>query len=66
MMVAPLARSVAETAAAIRFEDLPARAVSESKRAILDVIGVAVSGARTEVGSTLREHLLEGAAPGRS
>lgn len=66
MIVAALARSVAETAIATRFEDIPARAVSQSKRAILDVIGVAVSAAQTDTGSVLREHLLESAAPGRS
>jgi 2-methylcitrate dehydratase PrpD len=61
-----LSLTLAQWAAALRYEDLPADVVRESKRRILDVIGLSLAGAETPFGRSVREASLALAPTGPS
>lgn len=63
---APMALSceLARWAAGVRFEDLPEDIVASTKLRIMDVIGLALAGAETEFGRSVRDASLAISTPG--
>jgi len=51
----PISADIARWAARVSFEDLPADVVSASKLRVLDVIGLALAGAETPFGRSVRD-----------
>jgi 2-methylcitrate dehydratase PrpD len=54
-MSVPLSRDLANWASAIVFEDLPPAVVDATRLRVLDVIGLALAGAETKFGCSVRE-----------
>lgn len=54
-----LSRQIAEASVAIRFEDIPAAALTIGKACIIDCLGVAVAGAGSASASIIENHLEE-------
>ena len=63
-MSAPLSAQLAQWAASITFEDLPADIVASTKLRVMDVIGLALAGAETEFGRSVRDAALSISTPG--
>jgi 2-methylcitrate dehydratase PrpD len=63
-MSTPLSADLAQWAETVRFEDLPADIVESTKLRILDVIGLALAGAETQFGRSVREAALALSSPG--
>ena len=61
-----IARELAEYAASLRFEDLPAEVVHQTKRLVLDTLGCALGGVPSETGRVLREFASEAGHPGEA
>ncbi|HEY7388447.1 MAG TPA: MmgE/PrpD family protein [Bryobacteraceae bacterium] len=59
-----LSEVLARWVCATRFEDLPADVVAATRFRVLDVIGLALAGAGTEFGSSVRQAALAMASPG--
>lgn len=57
--VSPATAHLLEFAARSTFHDLPAEVVRESKRCVLDYIGVAIGGAESETGDIIRQTVLD-------
>ena len=60
-----LSLDLARWATQLRFEDLPADVVRETKRRVLDVMGLSLAGAETPFGRSVREATLELSSAGR-
>jgi 2-methylcitrate dehydratase PrpD len=60
----PLSNELARWAAGVTFEDLPQDIVASTKLRILDVIGLALAGAETDFGRSVREAALAISTPG--
>ncbi len=65
-MSTPLSTQLAQWAASVSFEDLPADVVASTKLRVMDVIGLALAGAETEFGRSVRAGALALSAPGPS
>jgi 2-methylcitrate dehydratase PrpD len=63
---APLSTELARWAASITFEDLPPDVVESTKLRVLDVIGLALAGAETDFGRSVRAAALAISPPGPS
>lgn len=61
-----LSERLADWVAALRYEDLPAEAVHQVRRSLLDHLGVTIAGAGTSIARTLRNYLLSSEGPGRA
>lgn len=59
-----LSRILADWASATRFEDLPQDVIDATKLRVLDVLGLALAGAYTDFGSSVRQAALAMASPG--
>jgi 2-methylcitrate dehydratase PrpD len=59
-----LSAQLAEWAAATRFDDLPADVIESTKLRVLDVIGLALAGAETAFGKSVREATCAMSPPG--
>jgi 2-methylcitrate dehydratase PrpD len=59
-----LSETLARWVCATRFEDLPADVVAATRFRVLDVMGLALAGASTEFGRSMREGALAMASPG--
>ncbi|MGA2214928.1 MAG: MmgE/PrpD family protein [Bryobacteraceae bacterium] len=62
--LAPLSTKLARWAASVTFEDLPRDVVAATKLRVLDVIGLALSGAETDFGRSVRSAALALSTPG--
>ncbi len=60
----PLSTQLAQWAASVRFEDLPKDVVENTKLRVMDVIGLALAGAETPFGRSVREAALALSGPG--
>ncbi len=60
----PLSTQLAQWAASVKFEDLPADVVAATKLRVMDVIGLALAGAETEFGRSVRAAALALSTPG--
>ncbi len=60
----PLSLELARWAAGVAFEDLPEDVVASTKLRVLDVIGLALAGAETDFGRSVRAAALALSAPG--
>jgi 2-methylcitrate dehydratase PrpD len=58
------AKQLADWTAGLRYEDLPQDVVSTTRLRVMDVIGLALAGAETEFGSSVRSAALAAASPG--
>ena len=63
-MSTPLSAELARWAAGVTFEDLPEDVVTATKLRIMDVIGLALAGAETDFGRSVREAALALSPPG--
>ena len=63
---APLSTELARWAASVTFEDLPKDVVESTKLRVLDVIGLALAGAETDFGRSVRAAALAISPPGPS
>jgi 2-methylcitrate dehydratase PrpD len=64
MSTAPLSTELARWAASVTFEDLPADIVAATKLRVMDVIGLALAGAETDFGRSVRGAALAISTPG--
>jgi 2-methylcitrate dehydratase PrpD len=60
----PLARELAVWTSSLRFEDIPEDVVAATRLRVLDVIGLALAGAETEFGRSVRATALVAGSPG--
>src|SRR2546421_9537870 len=62
----PISSDIAEWAARVSFDDLPADVVASTKLRVLDVIGLALAGSGTPFGQSVRDALvaMSGMSPG--
>jgi 2-methylcitrate dehydratase PrpD len=60
----PIAADLAAWATRVRFDDLPADVVRATKARVLDVIGLALAGAETAFGRSVRDAAVAMSAPG--
>ncbi len=63
-MSTPLSTELARWAASVQFEDLPEDVVAATKLRVMDVIGLALAGAETEFGRSVRDAALAISTPG--
>lgn len=61
----PLSTELARWAASVTFEDLPQDVVASTKLRVLDVIGLALAGAETDFGRSVREAAIAISTPGQ-
>jgi 2-methylcitrate dehydratase PrpD len=61
---APLSTQLARWAAGVTFEDLPEDVVAATKLRVMDVIGLALAGAETDFGRSVRDAALAISPPG--
>jgi 2-methylcitrate dehydratase PrpD len=61
----PLSVELARWAAGVTFEDLPEDVVASTKLRVMDVIGLALAGAETDFGRSVRDAALAISSPGR-
>lgn len=61
-----LSSELALWAASVKFEDLPADVIASTKLRVMDVIGLALAGAETDFGRSVREAALVLSPPGPS
>ncbi|MGA2212738.1 MAG: MmgE/PrpD family protein, partial [Bryobacteraceae bacterium] len=61
---APLSTELARWAASVTFEELPQDVVAATKLRVLDVIGLALAGAETDFGRSVRSAALALSTPG--
>ena len=59
-----LSRRMAEWTSTLRFEDLPADVVAATKRRVLDIIGLSLAGAATDLGRSTRDAMIALSPPG--
>jgi 2-methylcitrate dehydratase PrpD len=64
MSTPPLSTELARWAASVTFEDLPEDIVAATKLRVLDVVGLALAGAETEFGRSVRAAALALSTPG--
>jgi 2-methylcitrate dehydratase PrpD len=62
--LAPLSTELARWAANVTFDDLPADIVQSTKLRVMDVVGLALAGAETDFGRSVREAALALSPPG--
>src|SRR5262249_1758218 len=60
----PISADIARWAARVSFDDLPADVVSATKLRVLDVIGLALAGAETPFGRSVRDAAAAMSSPG--
>jgi len=60
----PISSDIARWAARVSYDDLPADVVSSTKRRVLDVIGLALAGAETPFGRSVRDAAVAMSATG--
>jgi 2-methylcitrate dehydratase PrpD len=62
--IVSLSRTLADWVAATRFEDLPDDVIAATRLRVLDVLGLALAGAGTDFGRSVRQAALAMASPG--
>lgn len=63
-LITPLSAELARWAAGVTFADLPEDVIAATKLRVMDVIGLALAGAETDFGRSVREAALAISAPG--
>ena len=63
-MNAPFSKQLAAWTSELRFEDLPEDVIAATRLRVLDVIGLALAGAETQFGRSVRAAALAAASPG--